>query len=239
MNDLADEGFHEIQLNGKQLVFLFMLTAIVLVGTFLLGVGVGRGVKADRAVEGGDVAASATMPPAAATPSQPAAAGGPPAAEPPAPAPEPDDELSYAKRLQGDQSAAPAEKLKSPSPAAPAEPAASKNTPAAQAPPATVAAPGKPAAPPPAQAPAAAAENAGRPGAFIVQVTALQDRNAAMTIVRSLTGKGYPAFVQDPAPGSPKIYRVQVGGYPDRDKAEQISRQLATQEQFKAYVRSR
>ena len=231
MNDLADEGFHEIQLNGKQLVFLFMLTAIVLVGTFLLGVGVGRGVKADRAVEGGDVVASATVPPAAATPSQPVAAGGPPAAEPPAPAPEPDDELSYAKRLQGDQSAAPVEKLKAPSLSASAGGAAPK------APPATVAAPGKPAAQSP--APVAAAENAGRPGAFIVQVTALQDRNAAMTIVRSLTGKGYPAFVQDPAPGSPKIYRVQVGGYPDRDKAEQISRQLATQEQFKAYVRSR
>ena len=26
MNDVADEGFHEIQLNGKQLVFLFILT---------------------------------------------------------------------------------------------------------------------------------------------------------------------------------------------------------------------
>ena len=99
--DLADEGFHEIQLSGKQLVFLFMLTAIVLVATFLLGVGVGRGVKPDRAIDAGDVVASATPPPAAATPSQPAAAGGPPAAEPPAPAPEPDDELSYAKRLQG------------------------------------------------------------------------------------------------------------------------------------------
>src|SRR5438094_229944 len=108
-----------------------MLTAIVLVATFLLGVGVGRGVKSDRAIEGADVIASATPPPAAATPSQPAAAGGPPAAEPPAPAPEPDDELSYAKRLQGDQSAAPAEKLKTPS-----------NTQAAapKAPPATVAA---------------------------------------------------------------------------------------------------
>src|SRR5205823_4357349 len=115
MNNLADEGFHEIQLSGKQLVFLFMLTAIVLVATFLMGVGVGRGVKADRAAEGGDVVAAATPPPAAATPSQPVAAGGPPAAEPPAPAPEPDDELSYAKRLQGDQSAAPVEKLKPPS----------------------------------------------------------------------------------------------------------------------------
>src|SRR5436190_16984946 len=52
MNEVTEEGFHEIQLNGKQLVFLFMLTAIVLVATFLMGVGVGRGVKADRPVDG-------------------------------------------------------------------------------------------------------------------------------------------------------------------------------------------
>ena len=28
MNDLADDGFHEIQLSGKQLVFLFMATTV-------------------------------------------------------------------------------------------------------------------------------------------------------------------------------------------------------------------
>ena len=60
-----------------------------------------------------------------------------------------------------------------------------------------------------------------------------------MTIAQRLAGKGYPAFVLDPAPGSPVIYRVQVGGYPDRDKAEQAARRLAAEEQFKTYVRSR
>src|SRR5437868_12399488 len=193
MNDVADEGFHEIQLNGKQLVFLFMLTAIVLVATFLMGVGVGRGVKADRAVEGGDVIAAATPLPAAATPSQPVAAGGPPAAEPPAPAPEPDDELSYAKRLQGDQSAAPAEKLKTPAPHAPPVPAPAVAAP--KAPPVTVAARPSPAASagqagtkPATQSPPAAApaESRGRPGPYIVQVISLQDRDGALPIVRSL-----------------------------------------------------
>src|SRR5215211_3899380 len=130
MNDVAEEGFHEIQLNGKQLVFLFMTLTSLAVAIFLCGVQVGRGVKSDRAVEGGDVIASAALPPAATTPSQPAAADGPPAAEPPAPAPEPDDELSYAKRLQGDQSAAPAEKLKSASPAPPVESAQPSPSPA-------------------------------------------------------------------------------------------------------------
>src|SRR5687767_4683239 len=41
----GDEGFHEIQLNGKQLVFLFMAVTVVSVVIFLCGVLVGRGVR--------------------------------------------------------------------------------------------------------------------------------------------------------------------------------------------------
>ena len=43
-----DDGFHEIQLNGKQLVFLFMAVTVVSVVIFLSGVLVGRGVRAER-----------------------------------------------------------------------------------------------------------------------------------------------------------------------------------------------
>jgi hypothetical protein len=46
---MSDEGFHEIQLNGKQLVFLFMAATVVSVVIFLLGVMVGRGVPTVRA----------------------------------------------------------------------------------------------------------------------------------------------------------------------------------------------
>ena len=42
---MSDEGFHEIQLNGKQLVFLFMAATVVSVVIFLCGVMVGRGVR--------------------------------------------------------------------------------------------------------------------------------------------------------------------------------------------------
>jgi DedD protein len=219
MNELADDGFHEIQLSAKQLVFLVMTATALAVAIFLCGVQVGRGVRSDRIIEGGDPLASSTPPPAAATPAPGVAAGGPPAAEPPAPAPEPDDELSYAKRLQGDQSAAPAEKLK-PSPET--------------APPPSVAAP-----PSAAPAPAAPQASAGRPGGWIVQLMALQDRSACTTLAERLVSKGYPAFVLDPAPGSPKIFRVQVGGYADRDKADQAARRLEKEEQLKPYVRSR
>ena len=41
---MADSGIREIQLSGKQLVFLFMASVVLIVSVFLLGVSVGRGV---------------------------------------------------------------------------------------------------------------------------------------------------------------------------------------------------
>jgi len=46
-HDGTDDGFHEIQLSGKQLVFLFMATTVVSVVIFLCGVLVGRGVRGE------------------------------------------------------------------------------------------------------------------------------------------------------------------------------------------------
>ena len=48
---MADEGLREIQLNGKQLVFLFMASTVVAVVIFLCGVMVGRGVRVQAARE--------------------------------------------------------------------------------------------------------------------------------------------------------------------------------------------
>ena len=164
---------------------------------------------------------AAATPSPAATPSQPAASAGPPSAEPPAPAVEPDDELSYAKRLQADS--APAEKLKTASPGAAGRAQTNR-----------------------APCPGCAAEAGGSraaehraPGAWIVQVVSLQDRAAAASIAKRLAGKGYPAFIVDPASGGPRIYRVQVGGYSDKNDAEQAARRLEKDEQFKPFVRSR
>src|ERR671937_3234725 len=61
---MSEEGFHEIQLNGKQLVFLFITVTVVSVVIFLCGVLVGRGVRAQRA----DAAAEASVAPVPATP---------------------------------------------------------------------------------------------------------------------------------------------------------------------------
>ena len=156
-------------------------------------------------------------PEATTTPPAPQAVpgGGPPAAEPPAPAPEA-DELSYHKRLQGAD--APKEQLKSPAPA-------SGDT--------------KP-APPVASAPAqdtAAAPASGRPGVWVVQVVALQDRTVATSLVKRLNGKGYPAFLVTTAAGSvPRMYKVQVGRYNDKREAEQIRQRLEKEEQFKPWI---
>ncbi|MCR4374236.1 MAG: SPOR domain-containing protein [Acidobacteria bacterium] len=101
---MSDQGFHEIQLSGKQLVFLFMSTVVLAVVIFLLGVAVGRSVRdaAGDAPVSADAGLPETVVPddAAADPNKAAdpelsyhemllgAPGGTPAT-PPAPAPTP------------------------------------------------------------------------------------------------------------------------------------------------------
>ena len=124
-HDAADDAFHEIQLSGKQLVFLFIVTTTVIVVVFLCGVKVGRGVRAVQGDEPDQTSAATAAPSQPQTQPQPVADAGPPAAEPPAPAAETPEELSYHKRLQGDT--APAETLK-PSASAPQNPPAAAKT---------------------------------------------------------------------------------------------------------------
>src|SRR6185503_14262453 len=61
---MSEQGFREIQLGGKQLVFLFMALVVGAVAIFLLGISVGRGVRsAADGVGGTDIAVAG--PPAA------------------------------------------------------------------------------------------------------------------------------------------------------------------------------
>ena len=110
-----DDGFHEIQLNGKQLVFLFMAATVVSVVIFLCGVLVGRGVRAERSTDADAAGLSAAAEPTPQAPprpptlpagSDPTAAAAPPAA----------DDLSYFDRLETTKPA-PKEKLKAQPPA--------------------------------------------------------------------------------------------------------------------------
>ena len=222
-HDTADDGFHEIQLSGKQLVFLFMATTVVSVVIFLCGVLVGRGVRT-----GNDQDQPADPAPVAAEqPATPDTAAASPTDTPPQPVPE--TELSYDKRLQqqGEQK----ETLKPPAPAP--EPTAAKPVPESTVKPVPA---DVPAIKPPAHA-ESDAPTAGRPGVWVIQVHALRNRDAASSIVKRLIAKGYPAFLPNPPKGEPSIYRVQIGRYKDRAEADLVARRLAKEEQLRPEIK--
>ena len=213
---MADEGFHEFHLNGKQLVFLFMSVTVVAVVIFLCGVMVGRGVRtpivAAASAEGfpeGDPTAAAPAP-------APVTASG----EAPASSRE---TLTYPNRLETDDP--PVENLKE-----------------LAAPPTTLVAE----APQPAAEQAVAAETTDKatpavssePQAdgFVVQVAAVRQRSEADTIARRLTARGYPTFVTTAGGTAARVFRVRVGKYKDRREAESVAGRLEKEEQFKPWI---
>jgi cell division septation protein DedD len=222
-----DDGFHEIQLNGKQLVFLFMAATVVSVVIFLCGVLVGRGVRAERGADAAALSAAAEPTPQALEPRPaPAPAGSDPTA---AAAPPTVDDLSYTDRLEASKPSP--ERLKSPEqPArvAGARPAAAPAAAPRTATPPTAA---------PASTSAAATVNNEPPGTgYAVQIAALNVRSEADAIAKRLASKGYAAYVVSPASGTPQIYRVRIGKFESRRDAETMATKLEKEEQFKPWV---
>jgi cell division septation protein DedD len=210
MSSTTDEGFHEIQLNGKQLVFLFMAVTVVSVVIFLCGVLVGRGVGVQRAsVE----PMPALEPESAATAVPP-----PPASSAGTVNPEP---TGFSDRLTRAQ--APAEDLKVPPSQPPAETRVSAAAPETA-----------PAAAPPTPAPVESAEPGGT--GFAIQIAALGARAEADTMVRRLQSKNYQAYVLPPSAGAPSVFRVRVGKFKDRREAEAVAARLQKEEQFKPWI---
>jgi DedD protein len=237
----TDESFREIQLNGKQLVFLFMAATVISVVIFLFGVLVGRSARPERTAAQ-DVAAAEIAPDPGAAPAPAVQSTAPPASlatDPPAPA----DELTYAERLQKDTppketlKAAPAPPPEPPSRSASAIRAESKAARPIQesTPSANSAAPRTPPAVATRNTAVASSDPTG-PG-FAVQVAAYADRRDADTLARQLVAKGYPAFVMDPVKGGPKaLYRVRVGKYKTLKDAQTVSTRLETAEQFNPWI---
>ena len=255
---MSDEGFREIQLNGKQLIFLFMAVTVVLVVTFLFGVLVGRGVREGAGageVVSNEIASDPAIAPVADNAPPPSPTGG---SASPAPAAPPAEELSYADRLLRDT--APEETLKPAAQAAPAPVVQEPVAPKAAAPPPPAAPP--PAPPPPVKesahapapktpgTPAASAKPAVQPTSvpaagtvaqasdpsgpgIAVQVAAYRDRKDADTLAKQLAAKGYPAFVMDPVKGtSTPFFRVRVGKYKTLKDAEAVQARLQSAEQL-------
>lgn len=231
-----DDGFREIQLNGKQLVFLFMAVTVVSVVIFLFGVLVGRGVRGETTMAAteeavGDLASGEALPP------PPAAAPGQ-SSEPVTSG----EVLTYAERL-GEGVPASRDLKKDPEPSAPKaaepEPPAPKAAEAKPAPPPVEASKTKPAENPPTPAvPAAAAATNAEPAGpgFAIQVAALRERSEAEAIARRLVGKGYNAYVLAPVGSSPSVYRVRVGKFKERREADNVASRLQKEEQFKPWI---
>jgi cell division protein FtsN len=212
---MADDGFHEIQLNGKQLVFLFMATTVVAVVIFLCGVMVGRGVRAEQAAqtvaETGTQTAPADAPPPSAVPAAPANATPPPPAE----------DLSYYDRLA--QTRPPAEKLKAAPAREPVAPAARSEAAPPPPPVPSEAPPGKSAPlPVPADAP------------YTVQVVAFTSRSEAEAVLKDLRAKRFDPHLLAPSADS-AMYRVRVGKFKNKRDAEELKRRLE-KAQYKPWI---
>jgi cell division septation protein DedD len=230
-----DDGVTEIQLSGKQLVFLFMAGTVAAVVIFLLGVFVGRGVRA-QAVEADPLVAdqqqeAPEIPPIAAV-----TGGGAPGAAA--------EGLSYPERLTGE--APPREPLgdtrTNSSAESSAEPAQSPGRTGSIEPASQPADPPATGSSTPERSStgtdALAADVPGEPGGsgFAIQLAALARREEAENMVRRLTAKGYPAYLLAPEPGAPAVYRVRVGKFRDRREAEAVSARLQKEEQFKPWI---
>ena len=218
---MSDQGFHEVQLSGKQLVFLFMSAVVVVVVVFLLGVNVGRGVRG--AVGDTEVLAQG----------DPSASKGPDAAvagtEPAKPA---QPELSYhdmllganaspdkgATAAAGKGAAAPSDKDKTPPSEAP--PPISEVPPPVQTPTPTPVPPAPRATPTPAPRPSGSD--------WFLQTGAYSTQAVADGQVAQLKTLNVPAFVVLPEPGG-KLFRVRIGPYSGRAEAEQVKSRIARQ----------
>jgi len=215
---MADQGVREIQLNGKQLVFMFMTATVAAVVIFLCGVMVGRGVGTTRASAATAVTTEPTVDPTSTAQALPRASSD--AASPGEPVSNQEDlkELTYAKRLEAPD----------PPPEPPVEPVA----------PAPVAAVAEPKVQRQPVVTAAKAVDPGEPKGtgFVVQVASLRSRDEADAIAHRLTSKGFPSFVTTPGSSGPRVFRVRVGKYEDRKEAETIAKRLEKEEQFKPWI---
>lgn len=231
---MVDESLREIQLNGKQLVFVFMAATVVAVVIFLSGVMVGRTVPGERVVlaaAGADEGAGLLVNPA---PAMPAAVDGPVAAN---------EVITYPSYLEA--SAPPEETLGEVQPPVletleqpvldlPAPGAAAEAAPVAED--GSIGAPDLALASGGAPAPVVFALQEPVGDGFVVQVAAVSRRPEAEAIAKDLSTKGYPAFVTTPGPEAPLVFRVRVGKYPDRREAESVAGRLEREEQFRPWI---
>ena len=233
-HDAPDDGFHEIQLSGKQLVFLFMATTVVSVVIFLCGVLVGRGVR------GEPVSADGAAPPIS--------TGGPSAVGESAGAAAADRRRRRAREHRLELYRAARRRTSRSTRSSRAVGQRRRATPLRAGAADTAAGRGPGCSEGGAQPrrrrrdngcrPAAADAAKPKAGVWAVQVVALTDRAAAIG--------GRPAAEQQGLSGVPRAaavrrrgadYKVQVGRFEDRAEAEQVvAGRLKKEEQFQPWI---
>lgn len=236
---MADEGFREIQLDGKQLVFLFMAATVVSVVVFLLGVMVGRNVRLPAAAIAAASTDSSVDPTADPSDTVESVSSTGTSERIPLSAQE---TLTYAERLEAPDPVR--ERLDDPTASIVRTPArASEARPETVSPERAAPAPKAPATLPartPARTPEPAVQNASftePPGnGYVVQVLAAVKREEAESLARKLAAKGYPTFVSVGDAKVPAKFRVRVGKYNDKREADAIFRRLEQEERFKPWL---
>ena len=234
---MPDQEVHEIQLNGKQLVFMFMAATVVSVVIFLCGVMVGRGVRQPSVDVLSTQVPSPVDPMVSIDPTAPLSRSGP--GDTPV---TPEETLTYVERLEA--TTPPPAALK---PQSDSKPSVAPAVVDKEAPPPVVpakAAETKSAAPPVVQKAAAKPEPTVPSAAYVeprgrgyaVQVIAVPTLSEAETIAGRLKAKGYPSFVSRAGGAARAMYRVRVGKYDSKREAEAVSLRLQKQEHFAPWL---
>ena len=215
---MSEHEVHEIQLNGKQLVFMFMAATVVSVVIFLCGVMVGRGVRPSEA----DVLASASTLLDADPPlDDPTVQSAPPNEAAAAPERE---TLTYAERLEA------SEPLNESFKPAPFRPAPEQKP--------VVAPSVAEKAPAPASEPAVLSASIGEPPGkgYVIQVMAYPTLAEADAQRKRLAAKGYPTFVTVNEDAPRARYRVRVGKYPNKRDRDAVALRLKQEERFEPWL---
>jgi DedD protein len=70
---------------------------------------------------------------------------------------------------------------------------------------------------------------ADKDGSYALQVASLTDRSSAQQYIKRLKAKGYPAFVDRARINGKLVFRVKVGNYGSKDKAQQVATKLSAE----------
>ena len=240
-----DSDHYDVQFTTRQLVLMFGLLIVIVVGVFVGGIVIGRGMAPGAADA---VMARRTNPVPVPTPARTPASA---VAEAPA-----DDALRLPIRSEPQPAAGTPERApvrRAASPAAPERvaprpqrpPARTASTSPEQLSGRTLAAsPQRAAAASPSPrtaaatpAPARTADRPTRPGSgkFTIQVAAFRDRGAAERMLQQLAARGIEGYLEGTPAG---IFRVRVGQFESREAARALAARLES-EKFATLVTSR